>query len=334
MQSIFFRILACMKMQCTSLLFLLFFGSFLSFAQDGNVWEIQAPVFVRGEKGSFDETSVKDPSMVFYNNAWHIFYTARGNNEYTTGYVSSANFENLNNAPRFQLEQIRGKERYGCAPQIFYFTPQMKWYLIYQNRDLNYQPVFSTNMEISNPELWSPYQNLIEKDSKKKWIDFWIISDENKVYLFYTEAHGGVQVRTTNITDFPSGWGKSKKVFDNVHEAVHIYKVKDKKEFHMIYELNTNGVRSFGLAKSNKLDGNWQKVSDKYATGNQLKFSNETKVWTEMVSHGEVLRSGYDEKMEYDPNNCRWLIQGILESELNDDYPSLPWKLGIIQKVK
>jgi endo-1,4-beta-xylanase len=50
-----------------------------------------------------------------------------------------------------------------------------------------------------------------------------------------------------------------------------------------------------------------------------------------MVSHGEVIRSGFDEKMEYDPNNCRWIIQGILKNEIGDDYPSLPWKLGIIE---
>lgn len=315
-----------------AIVFLLF--TFMAICQENRRWNITKAVFEKGIAGSFDETSVKDPSIVFYENAWHLFYTARGNNEYTTGYVSAKSIETLNSAPRFQLDQIRGETRYGCAPQVFFFTPQNKWYLIYQNRDSNYQPVFSTNAEITKPELWSPYKNLIQKDSNKKWIDFWVMADDEKVYLFYTEAHGGVMVRSTSVHDFPNDWGKSKKVFDNVHEAVHIYKVKGQKEFHMIYELNEKGVRSFGLATSNKLDGGWKKVTDDYATGNQLQYIDDTKVWTEMVSHGEVLRSAYDEKMEYEPKNCRWLIQGILKSELNDDYPSLPWKLGIIQKEK
>ncbi|MFT7160825.1 MAG: hypothetical protein ACI9GZ_002002 [Bacteroidia bacterium] len=311
-----------------------FFSGFSSsLAQNNNVWQIHSPVFEKGPKGTFDEISVKDPSIVFYENAWHLFYTARGNNEYTTGYVSAKDLKSLNTAPRFELKQIRGIVRYGCAPQVFYFSPQKKWYLIYQNRDANYQPVFSTNTEITKPELWTSYQNLIEKDSDKKWIDFWVIADDEKVYLFYTEAHGGVIVRSTSVKDFPSGWGESKKIFDNVHEAVHIYKMKDKKEFHMIYELNKNGVRSFGLARSCKLNGRWEKVTDHYANGNQLQYSGDTKPWTEMVSHGEVIRSGFDEKMAYDPQNCRWLIQGIMKSELTDDYPSLPWKLGIIEHV-
>ena len=53
-----------------------------------------------------------------------------------------------------------------------------------------------------------------------------------------------------------------------------------------------------------------------------------------MVSHGEAIRSGYTERMEYDPNNCRWLIQGILKKDSKGPYPSLPWKLGIIKKVE
>jgi hypothetical protein len=305
----------------------------LVYSQEKSAWQIQSPVFKKGAKGNFDETSVKDPSIVYYENAWHLFYTARGNNEYTTGYVSAKELKDLNTAPRFELKQIRGKTRYGCAPQVFYFSPQKKWYLIYQNRDSNYQPVFSSNSEITKPEFWSPYKNLIQKDSNKKWIDFWVMADDKKVYLFYTEAHLGVMVRSTTVNDFPNGWGNSKKVFDNVHEAVHIYNVKDKKEFHMIYELNTKGIRSFGLAKANKLDGDWQNVTDDYATGNQLQYSKDTKVWTEMVSHGEVIRCGYDEKMEYDPKNCRWLIQGILKNELCDDYPSLSWKLGVIEQI-
>jgi hypothetical protein len=296
-------------------------------------WEIGKPIFEKGAKGAFDEVSVKDPSLVFVENAWYLFYTARGNGEYTTGYVSAKELTGLNTAPRFELKQIRGKTRYGCAPQVFYFAPRKKWYLIYQNLDSNYQPVFSTNSELSKPELWSPYQNLIQKDSKKKWIDFWVIADNEKVYLFYTEAHNGVVVRSTSFDNFPKGWSKGKMVFDDVHEAVHVYKVIDKNEFHMIYELNKDGIRSFGLAKANHLEGPWEKVADSYATGKQLNYDGDSKQWTEMVSHGEAIRTGYDQYMEYDPATCSWLIQGMLKKDLNEDYPSLPWKLGIIKQI-
>jgi hypothetical protein len=299
-------------------------------AQQQNIWEIGDPVFLPGTGGSFDEVAVKDPSIVFFENEWHIFYTARSKNEYTTGYVSAKNLTEIESAPRYELKQIRGKARYGCAPQIFYFEPQAKWYLIFQTTDSNYQPAFSTNVTISNPDMWSESQPLLQKDKKEKWIDFWIIADDSKVYLFYTEAHSGVVVRSTNLKDFPNGWSAGKKVFDNVHEAVHVYKVKNKQEFHMFYEQNHEGIRSFGISTACNLNEPWENFSDEYASGNQLKFVGANSVWTEMVSHGEVIRSGYNQKMEYEPENCKWIIQGIMKNQLNEDYPTLPWKLGIM----
>ena len=302
------------------------------FGQEQRTWEIASPNFENGTIGTFDEISVKDPTIVFFENAWHLFYTARGNNEYTTAYASAKDLDSLNNASRFELKQIRGKTRYGCAPQIFFFEPQKKWYLIFQNKDANYQPAFSTNTNISLPNSWIVPQKLLQKNSTKKWIDFWVIADKTKVYLFYTEAHNGVVVRSTSLKDFPHGWSEGIKVFDNVHEAVHVYKAINTNEFHMIYELNKQGIRSFGLAVSNNLEGPWEKVTDNYATGKQLQYFDDAKQWTEMVSHGEVIRTGYNQNMEYDPENCRWIIQGILKKELNVEYPSLPWKLGIIQQ--
>lgn len=297
-------------------------------------WIVSDPILEKGESGSFDETAVKDPSIVYFNNAWHLFYTARGNKEYTTAYVTAPHLKDLNKAPRFEMKTIRGKTRYGCAPQIFYFEPHQKWYLIFQNRDSNYQPAFSTNTEINNPNTWTIHQNLLEKNSDKKWIDFWVIADKEKVYLFYTEGHNGVMVRSTNINQFPNNWGPAKMVFSNVHEAVHLYKVANKNEFHMIYELNNKGVRSFGLACAKNLEGPWEKVKNNYATGEQLYYGKNQQKWTEIVSHGEVIRSGYNQQLEYNPTNCKWLIQGLNKNDLGNDYPSLPWKLGIIEMAK
>ncbi len=310
------------------------FSAFIAVGQKANSWNVSEPVFEKGKPGNFDEVSVKDPTIVFFEDAWHLFYTARSKNEYTTGYVAAKKLNELKSAQRYELNQIRGNTRYGCAPQVFYFEPQKKWYLIFQTKDANYQPAFSTTSTISDPGSWTTPKNLIEKDSKRKWIDFWIIADANKVYLFYTEGHNGVMMRSATTQNFPEGWGKSKRVFEDIHEAVHIYKVAGKQEFHMIYELNTEGTRSFGFAEATALEGPWEKVTDEYATGEQLKFCENIRPWTEMVSHGEAIRSGFNEKMEYQPFGCRWLIQGIQKAELNKDYPLLPWKLGIINRVE
>ena len=299
-----------------------------------NKWEISDPILSQGPEGSFDEVAVKDPSIVFFDGMWHVFYTARSKQEYTTGYVSARKLTGLQSAQRHELKMIRGKSRYGCAPQVLYHEPQHKWYLIFQNRDSNYQPVFSTTTTIEKPETWSDPKPLLRKDTKTKWIDFWVICDKTKACLFYTQGHSVVIVRSTSIEKFPDGWNEGKEVLRGIHEAVHVYRVKGRNGFHMIYELNNEGVRSFGLATAKDIEGPWQKATDNYATGDQLKTVGKLNTWAEMVSHGELLRSGYNEQMEYDPKGCRCLIQGILKKNSKMPYSSLPWRLGIISKVE
>ena len=295
-----------------------------------NTWITGNPVLLPGNEGSFDEVAVKDPSIVFFEGSWHLFYTARSRNEYTTGYTCAKELSGLRVSQRYQLGNIRGRTAYGCAPQVFYFEPHRKWYLVFQNRDADYQPAFSTNSDISDPLAWSDPAPLTAKDSKSKWIDFWIICDESEAFLFYTEDHNCVMVRSTPVSLFPGGWGDARVACRGVHEAAHVYKVKGVPEYNMIYEVNTNGIRSFGLAVSGNLRGEWLKVNDSYASGDSLRYIGKRKPWTEMVSHGEVIRSGYDQLMEYEPSQSWWLVQGILKSEMNVPYESLPWKLGFI----
>ena len=306
-----------------------------------NTWILGDPVLSSGPTGTFSEIAVKDPSIVYFEDMWHVFFTARSTENSTTGYVSAKSLLGLQSAPRHELKMIRGNNsRYGCAPQVLYYRPQGKWYLIFQNLDskksgLNrYQPAYSTTTTISNPESWTKARPLIQKETKWKWIDFWIICDNTKAYCFYTQNQSVIMVRTTSLDEFPGGWSEAKNVFSGVTEATHIYKVKGRNEYHMIYELNREGMRSFGLATAENLVGPWENVTDSYATGKQLRYLVDKQKWTEMVSHGEAIRTGYDEKMEYDPKGGSWLIQGILKADINRGYSWLPWKLGIISKSK
>lgn len=294
-------------------------------------WLISEPVLEAGPAGSFDEIAVKDPSLVYFDGLWHLFYTARSKEEYTTGYIAAGELKDLQTAPRHELEMVRGKSRYGCAPQVFYFEPQRRWYLLFQTRDANYQPAFTTTSNLADPESWSEAQTLLTKDAASKWIDFWVIADDKQVYLFYTQAHDSVMFRSTPLHQFPIGWGTAKLALSGVHEAVHVYKAKDHPRYDLIYELNHNGVRSFGLATASGLAGPWHKVSDQYATASQLQFTAGGDEWTQMVSHGEAIRTGYNQTLEYDADHARWLIQGIPDQELEKEYVDLPWKLGIIE---
>ena len=299
-------------------------------------WSVDPPVFRPGPKDTFDEVAVKDPSVVFFEEKWHLFYTARGTNQYTTGYVSAERLEELEKAPRHQLKQIRGSEEaYGCAPQVFYFRPQKRWYLICQTRDSNYQPVYSTTSTIDRPDSWSRPVPLVAKDDETKWIDFWVICDESTAYLFYTRGHRDLYAMTTDLGDFPNGFADPRCVFGPVHEAVHIYRAKGLDQYHMFYETRVpgaNDLRRWGLAVAEHPLGPWRKVTDEFATGEQIEYPADTQKWTEEVSHGEVIRAGHDERLEYDPKDVSLLIQGLRISEHQGPYPDLPWRLGIIQK--
>ena len=85
-------------------------------------WAVTGPVFTPGLRGSFDEVAVKDPSVVFYNGKYHVFYTnkpAVGSKKYADGcgYVAAATLEGLNTAKRYDINAIAGTPV--IAPQIF-----------------------------------------------------------------------------------------------------------------------------------------------------------------------------------------------------------------------
>jgi hypothetical protein len=225
------------------------------------------------------------------------------------------------------------KDPYAAAPQVFFFEPRNTWYLIYQTRDSNYQPVFSTTTTINIPTSWNKPEKLVAKDDAAKWIDFWIICDDETAYLFFSRSHREVCVMTTSIADFPRGFSDTREVFSPVHEAVHIYRVTSSGKYHMFYELRApdRGFRQYGLAVAESLAGPWRKISDDLATGQQLRYANGVSRWTDEVSHGEVIRAGHNQLLEYDPARTRVLMQGLLSGEHVGPYTGLQWKLGIIE---
>lgn len=53
--------------------------------------------------------------------------------------------------------------------------------------------------------------------------------------------------------------------------------------------------------------------------------------WTDSFSHGELLRAGYDERLEVDPANLRFLFQGLPDDQWGQGYGQLQWKLGLLE---
>lgn len=262
---------------------------------------------------------------------WHLFYTARGQGRYSLGYAASETLEGLEGAPRRELAQLAsGKTPYAAAPQVFYFRPQRKWYLIYQTTDANYQPVFATASRVDRPEEWTRPRALMEKKDAAKWIDFWVICDERFAYLFFTREQRELYSAKTPLARFPEGWDEPRRVFGPLHESAHIYRAAGAgKRYAMVYETREGDLRSYGLAEAESLEGPWIDRDRRFAAGGGLAFTGER--WTEEVSHGELLRTGHDERLEADVADIRFLIQGLPAGAHTGPYPELRWRLGLIR---
>src|SRR4051812_1187788 len=139
--------------------------------------------------------SIKDPSFVFHDGMWHLFTTVRmKSGRVDMEYLSFKDWKEAEGANRYVLYL---HDQYNCAPQIFYFTPHKKWYLVYQRADTNspvkFGPCFSTSTNIANPRAWTKPELMITKVSPtQRWIDFWIICTDEKAYMFYTSNDGNM----------------------------------------------------------------------------------------------------------------------------------------------
>jgi hypothetical protein len=103
-----------------------------------------------------DEThklvSVKDPTVVYYGDKWHVYATTandRGN--WSMAYLSFKDWSEAASTKPYYMDANPNLGGYHCAPQVFYFRPHKKWYLIFQSQ----QPQYSTTDDISKPESWT-----------------------------------------------------------------------------------------------------------------------------------------------------------------------------------
>src|SRR5262245_33467642 len=152
---------------------------------DGHLrWRASAPLVAAAEREGERCFSVKDPTVVRYQDRWHLFCTIRSQpRSHQIEYISFADWDHVDEAERAVLKITDG---YFCAPQVFWFEPHHKWYLIYQASDPKrmpaLQPAWSTNDKINAPDTWTAPTLLFDHQpaNVSAWIDFWVICDANR----------------------------------------------------------------------------------------------------------------------------------------------------------
>jgi hypothetical protein len=303
-------------------------------------WTLGKPVLSArtGEPDTY--YSVKDPSVVYYGGAWHVFCTVRGKQRsHQIEYITFDKWENTSKAKRTFL---KCREGYFCAPEVFYFRPHKKWYMIYQvnekDRKIGMQPAYSTTDNIADPNSWSQAKLLFPKatpDGVYSWIDFWVICDDERAYLFFTSNDGNLWRMWTPIDKFPNGFDHLERALQaGIYEAGHVYRLKDEQKYlALIEEQGGAGWRYYKAYTADRLDGGWTPLADTYEKpfAGLANVRQPDPVWAEAISHGELIRDGYDETLTVDPNNLQFLIQGVTNAaRAGRSYGEIPWKLGLL----
>ena len=232
-------------------------------------------------------------------------------------------FKDWSDAPSAKLTFIDvnpnfAPNRYNCAPHLFYFTPHKKWYLVFQAQP----PQYCTTEDISKPETWTKPQNFFEgriAGMPRLPIDYHIIADDTHVYLFFTGDDGNFYRSRTKIEDFPKGMSDPQIAIrdnrNNLFEASITYKIKGTDTYLTLVEA-MSPARYYRAWTADRLDGQWTPVPDAstwqkpFAGINNVTFEEGVAPWTRDISHGELIRDGYDERMILDPKNLQLLYQG------------------------
>ncbi|KAM3086972.1 hypothetical protein ACMFMG_001082 [Clarireedia jacksonii] len=304
-------------------------------------WSSSGPL-IGPKSDSHNLAGIKDPSIVYYNGAYHIFASTAKASGYNLVYINLKDFNSASSAEFHYLDQTKIGTGYRAAPQVFYFAPQKLWYLVYQNGNAAY----STNADISNPAGWSAPKNfyasqpsiITQNIGKGNWVDMWVICDTANCHLFSSDDNGHLYRSQTSVSNFPNGFGSTVIALsdpnpNNLFEASNVYNVGGK--YLLIVEaVGSDGARYFRSWTASSLSGKWTGLADSqsnpFARSTNVAFTGTP--WTKSISHGELIRTNVDQTMTVSPCKLRYLYQGLSPSATGT-YDGLPWKLGLLTQT-
>jgi len=305
------------------------------------IWEYTTPLITPEDRDTIRSLAQKDPSVVYYEGKWHVFMTIKSFDGTRIEYVSFDNWEHADQAPRSIM--LLANSDYFAAPQVFYFAPQKKWYLIYQvgvPNKKHLQISFSTTPDISDPDSWTKASSVFRSDDedprREGGLDFWVICDKQRAYLFFTSLNGKLWRMWTSLEDFPYGFDHLEIALKaDIFEASHTYKLKGLDSYLTIIEANPNSKRYYKAYLADKLDGAWTPVADTrkqpFVGDVNARPAPGVSVWADNISHGELIRAGYDQAMVVDPEKLQLVFQGALQKEkAGTGYGRIPWRIGLL----
>jgi hypothetical protein len=127
----------------------------------------------------------------------------------------------------------------------------------------------------------------------------------------------------------------------NLFEASCVYRLEGRNDYLCFIEcLGPTGRRFFRAFTSDRLDGDWTPLAGAnswatpFAGVNNVTAADGGTLWTADISHGELLRDTNDETMTIDPDNLRFLYQGVDRNAPSSEYSQIPYRLALLQETR
>ncbi|MGY4827022.1 non-reducing end alpha-L-arabinofuranosidase family hydrolase [Sphaerotilaceae bacterium SBD11-9] len=307
-------------------------------------WTSSAALMLAKPAARFPEVALKDPSVVYYNGRWHVFSTQAKGNGWGLEYRSFTDWSNAGSANPYFLDSTAIGAGYRAAPFVFYHSPSRLWYLVFQNGNAAY----STNPDINNPGGWSAprtfYSSVpsnIQTDIRNgaNWLDFAVACDALNCHLFSAGDNGKIYRSQTTLANFPNGFGSTVVALQDsdrnkLFEAPQVYKVRETGQYLLMVEAIGSSGRYFRSFTAASLSGPWTALaaSESNPLAGDANVSFPTGKWSQGISHGEILRTGYDQNLEISACNMRLLYQGLAPGA-SGSYDALPYKLGLLTQT-
>lgn len=313
-----------------------------AFPELPNRWQYSAPLISPETRDAEPSRAQKDPTLVYHNGQWHVFMTVKLPERSAIEYCSFDDWSNADRSKRTLLP-ISDSD-YFCAPQVFFYRPHGLWYLVYQMGVPDSKKMwvaYSTTQDISDPHSWTKARPMLDgglNDPRTVGgLDFWIICDGGKAFLFFTSLNGKLWRMWTTAEEFPMGFRDCKLALQaNIFEASHTYRIKDRDQFITLIE--ANGRRYFKAYVADRLDGDWTPVADSenrpFAGATNTQPAPGVTAWTDNISHGELIRSSNDERLIVDLDHPKFIFQGMLEAhKRRKNYGQFGWRIGMLTPI-
>ncbi|MFJ2178499.1 non-reducing end alpha-L-arabinofuranosidase family hydrolase [Streptomyces sp. NPDC087851] len=307
-------------------------------------WSSSGALIAPKPDSTHNIAGIKDPSVVHYNGKYHVFASTASASGYNLVYLSFSDWSQAGSATHHYLDRGAIGTGYRAAPQVFYYAPQGLWYLVYQTGNAS----FSTNPDISDPNGWSAPRNFYaampdiirQNIGNGYWVDMWVICDSTTCYLFSSDDNGHLYRSQTTVSQFPNGFTNTVIAAQDANryalfEAANVYKVQGGNQYLLLVEaIGSDGRRYFRSWTATGLGGSWTALAasegNPFARANNVTFPAGS--WTRDVSHGEMIRAGYDQTLTIPACKLQYVYQG-LDPGASGDYNTLPWRLGLLTQT-